>query len=171
MIKMEHKFSKFLGLFMVAFCTFSFAQSANSEKIYLSQNQSKISTQETSKQKLARDILIQLGISKRYDLHFEHMIGALVGSSFNSRLSSRFRKMSVQQAGWNYVEDFYIKRLEVDFSETELKELLNLSKNPLMKKLLQSEIKGYEESSKNRYKLTYKLWENYNSGKINLPSE
>jgi hypothetical protein len=47
--------------------------------------------------------------------------------------------------------------------------LLELSKRPLMKKLLRTEIQAYEETGKTRAKLLWQAWDDYNSGKINVP--
>jgi hypothetical protein len=77
----------------------------------------------------------------------------------------------VREAGWAKIEDKYIARLETSFSESELKELLNLSERPLVKKLLQDEIQAYTDVSEERRKLLFKVWDDYNSGIINPPSE
>jgi hypothetical protein len=73
-------------------------------------------------------------------------------------------------AGWKYVESQYVARLESNFSEMELQELLDLAKRPLMKKLLRTEIQAYEETGEKRARLLWKAWDDYNSGKINVPS-
>jgi hypothetical protein len=64
-----------------------------------------------------------------------------------------------------------LPRLEADFSETELQELLNLSKQPLMKKLLKAEVQAYSEVGKERRKLLFQIWDDYNSGKIEAPKD
>jgi hypothetical protein len=68
-------------------------------------------------------------------------------------------------------KDAYAARLAADFSEDELKELLKVSKQPVLKKLLQSEVKAYADTSKQRFKIGFELWDKYNSGSVNLPSE
>jgi hypothetical protein len=40
-----------------------------------------------------------------------------------------------------------------------------------MKKLLQAEMQSYADSSLERRKLMFKVWDDYQSGKINPPSE
>jgi len=124
----------------------------------------------TSRYKLASEVLPEIGIAKRYDMHFDHLMGML-GNSDDFKLYTRFRKMFVQEIGWKHFEGAYTERLVTDFSDDELKELLNLSKQPVMKKLLQSEVKAYSDTSKQRFKMGFELWNNYNSGKLSLPPE
>ncbi|GET42563.1 No_hits_found [Microseira wollei NIES-4236] len=76
-----------------------------------------------------------------------------------------------QQAGWKYVESKYVAQLEANFSETELRELLNLAKQPSMKKLLQFEIEAYLNTVGERRELLFKVWDDYNSGVFNPPPE
>ena len=102
-------------------------------------------------------------------MHFDHLMGMLIGKGDAFQLYARFRKMFAQEIGWKHFKDAYTARLEADFSEDELKELLKLSKQPLMRKLLQSEVKTYIDTSKQRFKMGFELWNSYNDGKINLP--
>jgi len=74
-------------------------------------------------------------------------------------------------AGWATIEDKYIARIEASFSESELKELLKLSKQPPIQKLLQNEIQLYTDVSEQRRKLMFRFWDDYNSGKILPPAE
>ncbi|MFB2978630.1 hypothetical protein [Microseira sp. BLCC-F43] len=76
-----------------------------------------------------------------------------------------------REAGWKYVEAKYISQLEANFSETELKELLDLAKHPLMKKLLQSEIQAYTNTTGERRELLFKVWDGYNRGAFPLPPD
>jgi len=48
---------------------------------------------------------------------------------------------------------------------------LILSKQPAIAKLLQSEVHAYMDTSKQRFKIGFELWENYNNGKISLPPD
>lgn len=171
MFKVKLKLPKFLGVLLIVCFTFFTAYAANSQTPSLAQYKSTISTRETSKYKLASDVLAEMGIAERYDLHFDHLMGTLIGNGKDSKLYARFRKMFVEEIGWRHFKDAYIARLEADFSENELKELLNLSKQPALKKLLRSEVKAYADTSAQRFKLGFELWDNYNSGKINLPPE
>jgi Uncharacterized protein conserved in bacteria (DUF2059) len=172
MFKLKLQFSRFLALFLVIFCvTFFTVDVANSQRLLLGEVQSKPSARETSKYKLASQILPEIGIATRYDLHFDHLLGTLIGKGDDLKLYARFRKMFVREIGWKHFKNTYIARLAADFSEDELKELLNLSKQPVMKKLLQSEVKAYMDTSKQRFKMGFTLWDNYNNGNINLPPE
>ncbi len=124
-----------------------------------------------SKQELAREILAEIGIAQKYDLHFANAIDLGVGSSSNPKFDAWLHGMLVRGAGWKYAEAKYIARLETDFSEAELQELLNLSKQPLTKKLLQAEVQAYADTGKERRKLFTQFWDDYNSGKIQAPKE
>ena len=171
MFKLKLRFSRFLALFLVVLCSIFFTVDiANSQRLPFGEAQSKISARDTSKYKLASEVLPEIGIAKRYDLHFDHLLGMLSGDK-DFKLYPRFRKMFVREIGWKYFKDAYAARLTADFSEDELKELLKLSKQPVMKKLLQSEIRAYMDTSKQRFKMGSQLWEKYNEGVINLPPD
>jgi Uncharacterized protein conserved in bacteria (DUF2059) len=171
MFKVKLQLSKFLAWFLVVVCfTFFTVNVANSQRSPLSESQSKTSARETSKYKLASEILPEIGIAKRYDMHFDHLMGTLIGQR-DDKDYARFRKMFTREIGWKYFKDAYAARLKADFSEDELKQLLKLSKQPVMKKLLQSESKVYMDTSKQRFKMGFEFWDNYNNGKINLPPD
>ena len=123
-----------------------------------------------SKKQLAKEILVELGIGKQYDLYFWNSVDISTGSGSRTKFSSWLQKTLAQVAGWKYVESQYVARLESDFSEVELQELLDLAKHPLMKKLLRAEIQAYEETGEKRARLLWKAWDDYNSGKINVPA-
>lgn len=171
MFKVKLQFSKFLALLLVVCLTFFTVYVVNSQQLPLDENQSKTSTGETFKYRLASELLSEIGIAERYDMHFDHLMGTLIGKGDDSKLYARFRQMFVQEIGWTHFKDAYAARLEADLSEDELKELLNLSKQPVMKKLLQSEAKAYMDTSKQRFKMGFELWNNYNNGEISLPPD
>ncbi|MBD2036077.1 DUF2059 domain-containing protein [Leptolyngbya sp. FACHB-321] len=171
MFKVKLQFSKFLALLLVVYFTLFTVYVANSQQLPLSENQPPISAGETSKYKLASEVLPAIGIARRYDMHFDHLMGILIGRGDDVELYARFRKMFAKKIGWKHFKEAYAARLQADFSEDELKELLSLSKQPLMKKLLQSEVKAYLDTSKQRFKMGFDLWNNYNNGKISLPSD
>ena len=171
MFKVKLQFSKFLVLLLIVCFTFCTVYVANSQRLPLDENQSKVFARETSKYKLANEVLQEIGIAKRYDMHFDHLMGTLIGNGDNFKVYARFRKMFTREIGWKQFKDAYAARLEADFSEDELKELLNLSNQTVMKKLLQSEVKAYMDTSKQRFKMGFELWDNYNNGKISLPPD
>ncbi|MCG9892447.1 MAG: DUF2059 domain-containing protein [Thermosynechococcaceae cyanobacterium MS004] len=171
MFKTKSKVLKFLVLSLIVCCTFLAVGVVNSQRLPFNKVQLISSTKETYKHKLASELLPEIGIAKRYDMHFDHLLGTLIGKGDDLKLYARFRKMFIREIGWQQFKDAYAKRLETDFSEDELKELLNLSKQPLMQKLLQSEFNAYEDTSKQRFRIGFELWENYNNGKIDLPLE
>lgn len=132
---------------------------------------SPITTPLKSKRQLARELLVELGIGKQYDLYFWNSVDIVVGSPSRSQFNAWLQQTLARVAGWKYVESQYVSRLEANFSETELQELLELSKRPLMKKLLRAEIQAYEETGEKRSRLLYRAWDDYNSGKIEIPSK
>lgn len=171
MVKVKLQFSKFLALLMVICLTFFAVQVTKAQKAVLAEDQSQIAVKETSKYQLASEVLSAIGIASRYDMHFDHLMGTLIGKGDDFKLYARFRQMFVREIGWEHFKDAYAARLEADFSEDELKELLNLAKQPLMQKVLQSEVKAYMDTSQQRFKMGFELWNNYNDGKISLPSD
>ena len=122
-----------------------------------------------SKKQLARELLVELGIGKQYDLYFWNSVDLAYGTGTRTKVSEWLQKTLAQVAGWRYVESQYVARLEANFSEMELKELMELAKRPLMKKLLRTEIQAYEETGTKRARLLFQAWDDYNSGKINMP--
>ena len=122
-----------------------------------------------SKKQLARELLVELGIGKQYDLYFWNSVDLAYGTGTRTKVSEWMQKTLAQVAGWRYVESQYVARLEANFSEMELKELMELAKRPLMKKLLRTEIQAYEETGIKRARLLFQAWDDYNSGKINMP--
>lgn len=124
-----------------------------------------------SKQKLARDLLIELGISTKYDLSFWNSVDISYGTGTRTKFSEWLYRTLVKVAGWQYVEAKYIERLGANFSEQELKELLELAKQPLMKKFLKTELQAYEDTAEKRARLLFQAWDDYNAGKINFPPD
>jgi hypothetical protein len=123
-----------------------------------------------SKKQLARDLLVELGMGKQYDLYFWNSVDISTGTGGErTKFSFWLQKTLARVAGWKYVESQYVARLESSFSEAELKELLDLAKRPLMKKLLRTKIEAYEETGEKRARLLFRVWDDYHSGKIVPP--
>jgi len=122
-----------------------------------------------SKKQLAQEILVELGIGEKYDLHLKSVVDMAVGANSKPQFRKWLHDTLTKFTGWKYVESEYGARLEANFSETELKELLELAKLPVMKKLLRAEIQAYVDTSDKRFKLIQKFWDDYNSGLINEP--
>ncbi|HEY9828648.1 MAG TPA: DUF2059 domain-containing protein [Stenomitos sp.] len=171
MFKVKFRFSKLIGLLLVVFFSFFTVYVANSQQLSSTDIPSNVSPRQTIKNKLADDVLLESGIAQRYDMHFDHLIGTLIGKGDDLKLYQRFRKMFTREIGWTHFKEAYAAKLASDFSEDELKELLSLSKQPLMQRLLKSEVNAYLDTSKKRYKMGYELWNNYNNEKISLPLE
>jgi Uncharacterized protein conserved in bacteria (DUF2059) len=166
------KLKLYLSGSLLVFCIFvtacvpNFQQEATSKVIAEKSNMS------TAKRQLAKEVLAETGIAEEYDLHFNNITDITFPASMtNERFRNWLQGVLTQEAGWKHIEDQYITKLEANFSEAELTELLNLSKQPLMKKLLQTEIQAYSSTAKERRKLLDKVWNDYNSGNISVPPE
>jgi hypothetical protein len=70
-----------------------------------------------------------LGISKQYDLYFWNSVDISTGNGSRTKFSAWLQKTLARVAGWKYVESQYVARLESNFSEMELQELLDLYQN------------------------------------------
>jgi hypothetical protein len=168
MFEFELCFSRLLLIFYIFVTTCA----ANSQQKISEKVQSKVENTAESKKTLAREVLSEIGIAKQYDIYLDNSIDmTILASTNNDKLRKWLQSVLAREAGWKYIEDKYITQLEANFSEAELTELLNQSKRPLMKKLLQAEIQAYANASKERRILLDKVWNNYNSGIITPPPE
>lgn len=157
---------------LLIFSIFVTACIANSQQQPSQKVTSEIESTAKYKKELARQVLSEIGIAKRYDLYLSNSIDLTIPASTNNgKLREWLQGVLAKEAGWKHIEAQYITSLEVNFSEAELKELLNFSKEPLMKKLLQTEIQAYVDASKQRRKLFEQVWNDYNSGKITPPQD
>lgn len=122
---------------------------------------------------LAKEVLATIGIPQTYDLYLRNSIdiGITPEMAEDEALMAWFDQLFVEEAGWSYVEAIYIAQLEANFSEAELRELVELVKNPLIQRLVKTEIEAYGASTEQRRKLFFQLWENYNSGQFSPPPD
>ncbi len=160
------RFLKFLlALVLVVFCSFVPGSIG-----YSQQATTKPPVTTTVKGKLASEVLSTLGIDRRYDLYFDHALGLLLNPSVDAKFQKWMGEMLAREAGWSKAQSKYIAKLEANFSEVELKELLKLSQQPVMKKLLRAEIQVYTDTSPERRRLLERVWTEYNEGKISPPA-
>ncbi len=122
-----------------------------------------------SKKQLAREVLVELGVGKQYDLYLWNSVYMAVNREAKKEFKIWLQQTMARLAGWKYVESQYVTSLTTNFSEEELQELLVLAKKPLMKKLLRSQIQAYEDTGDKRAGLLWLFWENYNDGKVDIP--
>jgi hypothetical protein len=119
-----------------------------------------------AKQELARAILSEAGIAKQYNLHLG--VGIDMALSPETAKKTKFvawlESLLVREAGWKYAENTYAAQLVANFSDAELQELLSLVKQPLLKKLAQTEMKSYKAATEERRRLLSNLWDNYTRG-------
>jgi hypothetical protein len=123
-----------------------------------------------SKQALAKAVLLEIGTAQQYDQFFWHSVDIAVVKP-RPVFAEWLQQLFAKRAGWAYAEDEYVAQLTANFSEAELQELLTLAKRPLIKKLLRAEMQAYQDASPERRQLLYEIWDDYNSGKVDVPPE
>ncbi|MBW4615740.1 MAG: hypothetical protein KME21_21165 [Desmonostoc vinosum HA7617-LM4] len=164
------KIKPFLMLLLV-FCILLVGCLANSQQTSSREIRPEMVTTTKSKADLAIAVLSETGISKRYDLYLGNSVEIAVPPTRNNKFMDWMQALFVREAGWNYIEAKYVAQLEETFSETELRELLALAKQSLIRRLVQAEIEAYSASAEKRRRLLSTLWDKYNSGVFNPPPE
>ena len=156
---------------LLGVCTILAACTANSQPDP-SQQSPAIGNTAQSKQELARAVLSEIGIAQHYDLYLGSIVDIVAPPTTNKpKFHEWLQGVLAREAGWSHAESSYPARLESTFSEAELKELLTLAKRPVMKKLLQAEVQAYADAAPKRRKRLDKVWNDYNSGRIQMPPE
>ncbi len=130
---------------------------------------SKTSDQPMTKRQLIAAILQEMGIAKRYDLYLGNAIDLAVFPNQSIQFIDWLNSVLVERAGWKTVALTYTRRLDDQFSEAELAELLTLAKNPTLQKLFQAELNNYKTTGRDRRQFLSRVWEDYNNGNIPLP--
>jgi hypothetical protein len=167
MVELKFRFYNFfLALVLVVCCSF-----LPCSIVYSQQATTKPPATTTVKGKLASEVLSTLGIDRRYDLYFDHALGLLLSPGVSSKFQAWMTEMLAREAGWNKTQSQYIAKLEANFSEPELRDLLKLAQQPVMKKLLRVEIQVYTETSPQRRRLLERVWSDYSEGKIAPPDD
>lgn len=126
-----------------------------------------------TQRELAKAVLAEAGIDQRYDLYLGNSIDMAMFSPEprNLKLMAWLKSLVAKEAGWKFAETTYVTQLEANFSAPELKELLALAKQPLMKKLLQADLDAYVAAGGERRKRFFQVWDDYNYGKFDIPAE
>jgi hypothetical protein len=155
---------RFLAAFFVS-CVLFISYAANSQNIAAPPLQ--------TKRELAKAVLAEAGIVQRYDLYLGNSIDMVMTSPApsNLKLMAWLKSLVAKEAGWKFAETTYVTQLEASFSAPELKQLLALAKQPLVKKLLQAELNAYSTAGGERRKRFFQVWDDYNSGRFNIPAE
>ncbi|HAX80269.1 MAG TPA: DUF2059 domain-containing protein [Cyanobacteria bacterium UBA11372] len=164
--------SFFLNILLV-FCILVAGYVNNNQQAFSKQVYAETAVTSTAKQELAKAVLLEAGIANNYNRYLGNILdfGFSPETAKNTKFMAWMQGLLEQEAGWKYVEAQYVEQLEANFSETELKELLDLAKQPLMKKLLQSEIQAYTNTAEERRELLFKVWDGYNRGTFPLPPD
>lgn len=134
---------------------------------------SEIATPIQSKQELVKAVLAEAKIAEQYDRYLSSSVDLALNpeTAKNAKFVAWMEALVVREAGWKYIEAKYVAQLEARFSEIELRKLLDLAKQPLIKKLLQAEIEAYADATGERRRLLSKFWDNYNLGLFSPPPE
>lgn len=157
---------------LLSACVFLAACALNSQPAPLTAGQSGVVAAAKAPQELAAQVLSEMGIADRYNQHFGNSVDiVLPPSANNSKLGDWLQKMIAREAGWKYAESKYTAALTANLSEAELKELLAIAQQPVMKKLMQTEAQAYIDSASVRRSRLQQVWDDYNSGKISVPPE
>jgi len=130
---------------------------------------SKTSEQPMTKRQLITAVLQEMGIAKRYDQYLGNAIDLAVFPNQSVKFIDWLHGVLAERAGWNTVALAYGRRLENQFSEAELTELLALAKNPILQKLFQAELESYDATGRDRRQFFSRVWEDYNNGNIPMP--
>lgn len=157
---------------LFAYPTIAYAETPEEMRSQLSNTLSNTSSNTgatKSKKQLAQEVLVELNIGGKYDLHLKSVVDMATGATAKPQFRTWLHKTLAEFAGWKHVNSEYVTRLEANFSEIELQELLEIAKRPLMKKLLRAEIQAYADTSEKRLRLFQKFWDDYNSGLIDAP--
>lgn len=152
-------------IFLTSYQAIAYGEDKQNERLPLSNAQE--NTQ--NKKELARKVLLELGIGERYNLYFKNVVDMAANLNSKPEYRAWLHQTLVKFTGWEYVKTEYVKYLEANFTELELKELVKLAKLPLMKKFLTAEIQAYANTSEKRFRLFQKFWDDYSSGLIETP--
>lgn len=131
---------------------------------------SKTLDQPMTKRQLITAVLQEMGIAKRYDQYLGNAVDLAVFPNQSTKFIDWLHSLLAERAGWNTVALSYGRRLDSQFSEAELTELLALAKNPTLQKLFQAELDSYGATGRDRRQFFSRVWEDYQNGKIPMPN-
>jgi hypothetical protein len=131
-----------------------------------------LSAQTPPKRELAKAVLSELGVASRFDAYPAGGADqAAEGDDRHPKFRQWLQGLRVRELGWTKVEEAYIAHFESKFSEAELKELLVLSKNPTVRKLLNEELDAYRATFDQRNKMFAVFWRRYNALEFSPPDD
>lgn len=164
---------KSLLVLLLLFCLLVVSCVTHSQQASLGETHPDMVITAKAKEDLVMAVLSEAKTPNRYDLYLGNSIDIALPpeTTSNVRFMNWIQALFAKEAGWSHIEDQYTTQLKEKFSEAELRELLNLVKQPLVKRLVQAEIEAYSASAKERRRLLSKLWDNYNRGMFKPPSE
>ena len=124
-----------------------------------------------SKRELVKAVLSELGVAARFDGYLVAGADRSAGGTVSDPKTHQWlQELWVQELGWTKCEDAYIAHFESKFSDTELQELMVLSKSPTVRKLLEEELAAYRSTFDLRNKVFSTFWHRYNSLEFRPPA-
>jgi hypothetical protein len=167
------KIESWIFTLLLVFCILLTGYVANSQQEFSKTGYTERLSSTQTKFKLARTVLSEAGIDKKYNLYLGNGIDLALNpeTSKKPKFVKWMEGVLVREAGWKFIEDKYLTQMEVSFSEKELRELINIAEKPIMKKLLQTEILSYADATVERRRLLSQLWDKYNGGFFIAPPE
>ncbi|XGV88868.1 MAG: hypothetical protein ACAF42_07870 [Limnothrix sp. BL-A-16] len=135
----------------------------------LAQTTPALPEQPMTKRQLITAVLQELGVSERYDQYLGNAVDLAVSPNQSLKFINWLNEVLKERAGWKTVALNYSRRLDSQFSETELQELLNLAQNPTLRKLFRSELESYSNTARDRRMFLFRVWDDYNNGNIPIP--
>lgn len=135
----------------------------------LAQTTPTLPEQPMTKRQLITAVLQELGVSERYDQYLGNAVDLAVSPNQSLKFINWLNEVLKERAGWKTVALNYSRRLDSQFSETELQELLNLAQNPTLRKLFRSELESYSNTARDRRMFLFRVWDDYNNGNIPIP--
>ncbi len=125
---------------------------------------------EEARLQLANEVIVKLKIPERHDYDVRSVPPSVTDATAEGRLQIWLGEVRVREMGWSKIKDAFIEAFAARYTEIELKELLVRLDDPLMAKVLSSELELKPETAKLRAKLFQDYWARYNSGEFSPPA-
>lgn len=117
-----------------------------------------------SKRELAKAVLVELGVPARFDVYLTRGADQLAGGDIRDMKTHKWlQNLWIQELGWTTVERAYVEHFQERFSEAELRELLQLSKNVTLRKLIDEELTVFRATFEQRNRTFARFWHRYNA--------
>jgi hypothetical protein len=118
---------------------------------------------DTEKGPLVESLIEKLDLPRRYDESIASKAAQASGPQSDPKTSKWMHDLWIRELGWQKAKDSFIRHYAERFTESELRELLRLLDNPLVKRLLLSEADVLEATSQERAERFSKFWFRFNN--------